>query len=190
MFGCWRLAGTGLVGPFPNTEKKVDANDSRIQQVALANGKLWAALDTGLSIDGDSTPRAGIAFFVINPHSQKIHQQGYAGLAGNTLGDDHYPSAGYAGIDAMIGVGDIHIAAEGLGPNDGFTGYNPTAAFGTRPRWGDYGGAAADGNSIWIASEYVNQTCTYSQWLGTNFRCGNTCTQLANWGTRISRIVP
>jgi hypothetical protein len=176
----------------------------------LANGKLWAALDTGFSIDGDPTTRAGIAFFAINPHSVKVTQQGYAGVAGNNLtypalavtqsgrgvmaftvlGDDHYPSAGYAGVDAKIGVGDIHIAAEGAGPDDGFTGYNPTSQFGNRPRWGDYGAAASDGKSIWIASEYVNQTCTFSTWLATNFRCGNARTQLANWGTRISLIVP
>jgi hypothetical protein len=210
LFGCWRLAGTGLVGPFPNTLKPVDANDSRIQQVVLANGKVWTALDTGLVIGGDPTPRAGIAFFVINPNSQNVQQQGYAGLAGNNLtypaiavtqsgrgvmaftvlGDDHYPSAGYAGIDAIIGVGDLHIAAEGVGPDDGFTGYNPTAAFGTRPRWGDYGAAATDGNSVWIASEYINQTCDYNTWLATAFRCSNTRTQLANWATRISLIVP
>jgi hypothetical protein len=210
LFGCWLLAGTGLVGPFPNMEKPVDANDSRIQQVALANGKLWTALDTGLLIGGDPIPRAGVAFFVINPHSQQVQQQGYAGLAGNNLtypaiavtqsgrgvmaftvlGDDHYPSAGYAGLDSKIGVGDLHIAAEGVGPDDGFTGYKPQAAFGTRPRWGDYGAAATDGNSIWIASEYINQTCDYNTWLNSAFRCNNTRTQLANWGTRISLIVP
>jgi hypothetical protein len=209
LFGCWRLL-VGSGGPFPNPEKLVDSNDSRMQQVVLANGKLWAALDTGLIISGDSAPRAGIAFFVINPHSGNVDQQGYAGISGNNLtypaiavtqsgrgvmaftvlGDDHYPSAGYAGIDAKIGVGDIHIAAEGLGPDDGFTGYNPTAINGTRPRWGDYGSAATDGNSIWIASEYVNQTCSFNTWLTTNFRCGNTRTQLANWGTRISKVVP
>ena len=37
-------------------------------------------------------------------------------MAFTVLGDDHYPSAGYAGVDAKIGVGDIHIAAEGAGP--------------------------------------------------------------------------
>jgi hypothetical protein len=209
-FGCWRLAGTGRVGPFPNPEKVVDSNDSRMQQVVLANGKLWGALDTGLLIDGDNAPRAGIAYFVINPHAGKVEQQGYAGVSGNNLtypalavtqsgrgviaftvlGNDHYPSAGYAGIDAKIGVGDIHIAAEGVGPDDGFTGYKPTAAFGSRPRWGDYGAAASDGNSIWIASEYVNQTCTYATFVNSNFRCSSTRTQLANWGTRISKIVP
>lgn len=209
--GCWRLV-TGGAGPSPNTEKKVDSNDSRIQQVVLANGKLWAALDTGLyfTAEGDPTPRTGIAYFVINPNAGKVEQQGYAGLPGNNLsypaiavtqsgrgvmaftllGNDHFPSAGYAGIDAKIGVGDIHVAAEGLGPDDGFTGYKPAAAFGSRPRWGDYGAAASDGNSIWIASEYVNQTCTYATFVNSNFRCSNTRTQLGNWGTRISKIVP
>jgi hypothetical protein len=207
--GCWQLV-VGGAGPFPNTEKVVDSNDSRIQSLVLANGKLWAALDTGLAIDGDTAPRAGLAYFVINPHSGKVDQQGYAGISGNNLtypaiavtqsgrgvmaftvlGNDHYPSAGYAGIDAKIGIGDIHIAAEGVGPDDGFTGYKPTASNGTRPRWGDYGAAASDGDSIWIASEYVNQTCTFANFLATTFRCGNTRTQLANWSTRISKVVP
>lgn len=209
VFGCWQLV-VGGAGPFPNTEKLVDSNDSRMQQVVLANGKLWAALDTGLIISGDTAPRAGVVYFVINPNSGKVQQQGYAGILGNNLtyptlavtqsgrgvmaftllGNDHYPSAGYAGIDAKIGVGELHIAAEGVGPDDGFTGYNPQSAFGSRPRWGDFGGAAADGDTIWIASEYINQTCTYETFLATNFRCGNTRTQLANWGTRISKIVP
>jgi hypothetical protein len=209
LFGCWRLV-VGGAGPFANTEKLVDSGDSRIVGVALANGKLWGVLDTGLSIDGDTAPRAGIAYFVINPHSGKVDQQGYAGVAGNNLtypalavtqsgrgvvgftllGNDHYPSAGYAGIDAKIGIGDLHVAAEGAGPDDGFTGLHPFGAFGSRPRWGDYGAAATDGDSIWIANEYINQTCAYDAWLTTNFRCGNTRTQLANWGTRISKIVP
>jgi hypothetical protein len=209
LFGCWRLV-IGGAGPFPNTEKVVDSNGSRMQQVVLANGKLWAALDTGLSISGDPMPRAGIAFFVINPHSAKVQQPDYAGLAGNNLtypaiavtqsgrgvlaftllGDDFYPRAGYAGIDGKIGAGDPRIAAAGQGPDDGFTGYHPFSQFGNRPHWGDNGAAASDGNPIWMASEYINQTCTYPVWLSTNFRCGNTHTQLVNWGTRISLIVP
>jgi len=67
---------------------------------------------------------------------------------------------------------------------------NPHSAFGSRPRWGDFGGAASDGKAIWIALEYINQTCTHETFLATNFRCGNTRTQLANWGTRISQVVP
>jgi len=126
----------------------------------------------------------------IAPWSAGNAHSGRGLMAFTVLGSDHYPSAGYAGIDSIIGIGDIHIAAEGLGADDGFTGYKPTASNGTRPRWGDYGAAASDGNSIWIASEYVNQTCTFNTWLSTNFRCGNTRTQLANWGTRISKVVP
>jgi hypothetical protein len=213
VFGCWKLVTSGP-GPFANTEKKVNVNDSRMQQVVLANGKLWASLDTWLMMDGDTAPRAGVAYFVINPHAGKAEQQGNVGIIGNNLsypaiavtqsgrgvmaftvlGEDHYPSAGYTGIDAKIGVGDIHIAAEGAGPDDGFTGYHPNdpAHFGSRPRWGDYGAAAADGNTIWIASEYINQTCTYNDFITITplFRCGNTRTQLANWATRISKIVP
>jgi hypothetical protein len=212
LFGCWRVTAPTIAGPFSNAEKKVNVNDSRMQQVALANGKLWASLDTNLTMPGDAESRAGVAFFVINPHSQNVEQQGNVGLPGNNLsypaiavtqsgrgvmaftvlGDDHFPSAGYAGIDAVIGVGDIHIAAEGVGPDDGFTGYHPNDPnnFGARPRWGDYGGAASDGNTIWIASEYVNQTCTFSDFVASNFRCNSTRTLLGNWGTRISKIVP
>ena len=212
LFGCWRLAGTTVPGPFVNTEKKVNVNDSRMQQVSFANGKLWASLDTWLTIPTDTEGRAGAAFFVINPNSRKVEQQGNVGILGNNisypaiavtasgrgvmtftvLGNDHYPSAGYASIDAKVGVGDIHIAAEGVGPDDGFTGYHPNDNnnFGPRPRWGDYGAAAADGNTIWIASEYINQTCTYNEFVATNFRCGSTRTLLANWATRVSKVVP
>ena len=115
-------------------------------------------------------------------------ENGRGVIAFTVLGDDHYPSAGYTTVDAKNGAGAIHVVAEGAGPDDGFTGYNPTRQFGTRPRWGDYGAAVVDGGSIWIASEYINQTCTYESWLSTNFRCGDTRTQLANWGTRISQL--
>jgi hypothetical protein len=35
----------------------------------------------------------------------------------------------------------------------------------------------------------VNQTCTLTGWLTSNFRWGKTRTQLADWATRISKIV-
>lgn len=55
-----------------------------------------------------------------------------------------------------------------------------------RPRWGDYGAAAADGTNIWLASEYVGQTCPLAQ-CTADFACGGTRAQLGNWGTRISQ---
>jgi hypothetical protein len=191
---------------------KLDANDSRMQQVSYANGKLWGAVDTGLLIQGDSAPRAGIAYFVLQPQMGDVNfkaktvKYGLLGLLGNNLtypaiavtpsgrgvmaftlvGNDYWPSAGYAGIDAIIGAGDIHVAAAGLGPQDGFTEY---WQYTNRPRWGDYGAAISDGKSIWIASEYIGQTCTLSEWL-LDFTCGFTRAQLGNWGTRISKVTP
>jgi hypothetical protein len=195
-----------------------------MQQVWYANGKLWGALDTALTLDRN---RAGIEYFIVNPAgsnvaSASLRGSGYLGLSGNNLtypaiattpsgrgvmaftivGDDYYPSAGYASIDANAGVGDIHVAALGAGPDDGFTIYPPLANP-ARGRWGDYGAAALDGKSIWIASEYIAQTCTYDQYIGEpgadgNYGrlangfglCGNTRGSSGNWSTRITKLTP
>ena len=195
-----------------NAEARLDSNDSRMQQVVYANGKLWGALDTGLIINGTDQEN-GVAYFILNPDSLKAFQQGYVGLANNNanyptiavtpsgrgvlaftlVGADHYPSAAYTSLDAKIGAGDIHVSAEGAGPQDGFSGYaglaNPV-----RPRWGDYGAAAADGNVIWTASEYTAQTCTFAQYNAgpsspTGFgTCGGTRGPLGNWSTFLSKL--
>ena len=205
--GCW-LFFFSSGGPFPNVEKHIDSNDSRMQQVYFANGKLWGALDTAVTVGGAT--KAGIEYFVLNPHSGKLFQQGFVAVAGNNVtypaiavngsgrgimaftlvGADHYPAAAYTSMDAKIGAGDVHVVGEGIGPDDGFTGYNPHSAYGSRPRWGDYGAAVSDGSFLWIASEYINQTCTLSEYLTSGFSCGATRTSLGNWGTRISRLLP
>jgi len=116
-----------------------------------------------------------------------IGTNGKGAIAFTVVGKDYYPSAGYALISADGSVGPIHIAAAGLGPDDGFTGYNAFQYF--RPRWGDYGAAVTDGNNLWIASEYIGQTCTLTQYLtGAVGSCGGTRTSLANWYTRISKV--
>ncbi len=185
----------------------LNSNDSRMQQVAFANGKLWGALDTGVNVGGQD--RAGIAFFVINPNSKKVVIQGQAGIANTDLtypavgvttsgrgviaftltGDSDFPSAALAGLDALAGMGSVQTAATGSGPWDGFTSY---VIFGSgRPRWGDYGAAAVDGNDIWVASEYVAQTCTYAQYLTAPAgQCGGTRAALGNWSTHISKLAP
>ena len=110
-------------------------------------------------------------------------------MAFTVVGADYYPSAGYAAIDASVGVGDIHIATAGLGPDDGFTSYKYYVGNPPRTRWGDYGAAVADGNSMWIASEYIGQTCTLAQYESTPFgSCGGTRTTLGNCDTRISHL--
>jgi hypothetical protein len=201
---CWTLIAGA---PAPNNASfgNLNANDSRMQQVSYANGQLWGALDTAISVDGQT--RAGIAYYVIQPHAGTLVLQGEAGVAGTDLtypavavlpngrgvvaftltGDNNYPSAAFAGLDAKIGLGGIQIAAAGAGAWDGFTQY---VVFGAgRPRWGDYGAAAVDGNNIWIASEYVNQTCTYSTFLADP-TCSGTRAPLGNWGTFISEVTP
>jgi hypothetical protein len=183
----------------------LNSNDSRMQQVTFANGKLWGALDTAISVNGQT--RAGIAFYVLNPSSGNIVLQGQAGLEQTDLtypaigvtdsgrgvmaftltGDNDFPSAAYAGVDALVGLGDVAVAAVGAGSWDGFTSYR---TFGSgRPRWGDYGAAAVTGNTIWIASEYVAQTCTYDQYRADP-TCGGTRAPLGNWSTHISNITP
>jgi len=112
-------------------------------------------------------------------------------MAFTDTGDSTYPSAAYAPIDALVGVGAWNDVTGGLGAavDDGFTSYrqqiggNPP-----RTRWGDYGAAAVDGNTIWIASEYIAQTCNLSTWLATGASCGGTRTLFGNWGTRVSQV--
>ena len=201
-------------GP-PEQLQTLDSNDSRMQQVVYTGRQLYSSLDTAIDVAGAT--HAGISWFVLDPRgndnsvSATVRNQGQLGLADNDLtypavgvtssgrgvmaftlaGHDFFPSAAYAGISAS-GVGPIHVAAAGLGPQDGFAGYNifnaPNPA---RPRWGDYGAASADGSDVWIASEYIGQTCTLAEYQTPPFgTCGNTRTALANWGTRISSVRP
>jgi hypothetical protein len=218
--GCWALffAIPAVLPPSwqPEVESHPDANDTRMQQTWYANGTLWGAAATGAVVNGDL--KAGIVWFAVSPKingSGKVEGQvkksGYLALANNNLtypaiaigasghgaiaftvvGGDYYPSAGYALIDASGNVGDVHVAAAGLGPTDGFTSYKAFVGNPPRTRWGDYGAAVTDGTTVWIASEYVAQTCTLAQYLtGAIGSCGGTRTSLGNWATRITKLNP
>jgi len=58
-----------------------------------------------------------------------------------------------------------------------------------RPRWGDYGAAVPLGSNIWIASEWIGQTCTFTQWQADT-TCGGTRGALGNWSTHVSQVKP
>jgi len=196
------------IGTHDNTSFGVlDSNDSRVGQVFYVNGRVWSALGTAVTVGGNT--RAGIAYYVIDPDSAKVALQGQAGFSDTDMtypevgvlangrgvltftltGNNDYPSAAFASLDAKIGMGAVTVAAAGVGPWDGFTSYK---AFGSgRPRWGDYGATAVDGNSIWVGSEYVAQTCTYAEYLtAPRGQCGGTRGALGNWSTHISKLTP
>ncbi len=227
--GCWRL----LFGGEPAHDEVIsrpDSNDTRMQQVMYANGKIWGSLDTAVTVGGEN--RAGIAWYVIKPDvstgslSAKVALQGIFGMEQTDLtypaigvtpsgrgviaftlsGNADNPSAAYAAIDANAGVGDVHVIAAGAAPDDGFTSYKSQVGNPPRTRWGDYGAASVDGNSIWIASEYIAHACDYTQWGGRFFGATTgdnklgTCapspgaagTRVAsgNWSTRVSKLTP
>jgi hypothetical protein len=224
--GCWRLL-VGATAHAAGTEhvSTPDSNDTRMQQVMYANGKLWGALDTALNPD-NGPQRAGIAWYIVNPNAGSA-TSGYLGSTGydftypavavapsgrgvmafTATGDTTYPSAAYASIDAIAGIGAWNIVPGGAGAaaDDGFTSYKSQVGNPPRTRWGDYGAAAVDGNSIWIASEYIGHACDYTTWGGPFFgvpgdnllgTCGGAShgpgvrTALANWSTFISKFTP
>ncbi len=219
--GCWKALFVTEPAHNEVESQRVDSGDSRMMQVVFANGKLWGALDTAVSVGGAT--KAGIAFYIIQPSatlnsvSGSVVRQGVLALADNNLtypavgvtasgrgvivftvigaggatNPGNFPSAGFAALDALVGAGPLQIASAGLGPDDGFTSYRAFVGPRGRNRWGDYGAAVADGNTIWMASEYIGQTCTFSQYIAAPFgSCAGTRASLGNWYTRITQVTP
>jgi hypothetical protein len=217
--GCWRLFFAPNQEPAHNEvlPPLLESIDSRILGTYFANGNIWGVLGTGLSVGGQL--RAGVAHYIVHPSFDdagnllaSIVSQGQFGLAGHDLlmpsvaattngrgiipftvtGSSFYPSAGFTTLSATSGVGDVQVISSGAGPDDGFTGYKAFVGdISLGARWGDYGMAVTVGKDIWVASEFIGQTCTLSQYLAAPIgSCGATRTSLANWYTRISKITP
>lgn len=230
--GCWKLLVSAAAhARGAEVISRPDSNDTRMQQVMYANGKLWGALDSAVTVSGSN--RAGIEWFIVNPTSGKLTMQGYLAAAGYDFtypaigvtasgrgvmaftatgslnGKDLYLSAAYAPIDASVGVGAWNVVpgGEGAAVDDGFTSYRQQVGGNPpRTRWGDYGAAAVDGNSVWLASEYIAHACDYATWGGRFFGATTgdnklgTCaaspgaagprSALGNWSTFISKFTP
>jgi hypothetical protein len=198
-----------------------DSGDTRMQQVWYVNGQLWGAASTGVDVAGELKAGIAwfMVDAHTNPNGKvvgNVKKQGYLALAHNNLtypalairpdgkgaiaftlmGEGYHPSAGFALVDANAKkdadvVGAVHVGAAGVGVDDGFTGYKAFVGDPPRTRWGDYGAAVLDGNDIWIASEYIAQTCTLTQYLtGAIGSCGGTRASLGNWATRITKLTP
>jgi hypothetical protein len=205
------LAG---IGPSSGeVESGFDSSDSRILTDWLAGGKLYAALGTIVDVNGRY--QAGVAHFEINTSSTltavTIASQGYVAVAGNVtypsiatlangagamaitlVGPSYFPSAAYMTVGSAGPRGSVVVARAGAGPDDEFCGYlffncGQTTTPSIRPRWGDYGAAVVDGTSVWIASEFIGQTCTINTFQ-VDPTCGGTRAVFGNWDTQISRI--
>ena len=195
----------------------LDSNDSRIQRTWYVDGYLMGALDTVVKVGGQV--RAGIAYFVLGSGEVSATggmnamiplMQGYLATRRNNVnypaiavlpsgkgvmtftlvGQNYYPSAAYTPFDVNRGTGTIYVGKAGRAPDDGFTSYKAFVGDPPRTRWGDYSAAVTDGNRIWIATEYIQSRCNLTQYLNTNFTCGNTRTALANWSTRVMEYHP
>jgi hypothetical protein len=220
--GCWQLFFVDEPA-HDEVESTPDSLDGRMQQVWYADGTLWGSAGTAVQVGGEL--KAGIAWFAVTPKINgagkvegKVAKQGYLALANNNLtmpaiamapngkgviaftimGEGFFPSAGYALISSNGSFGPIHVAAPGLGPADGFTSYKAFVGDPPRTRWGDYGAAVTDGNTLWIASEYIAQTCDLETYLfgGPIGACPDAAhptgsrTSLGNWSTRVSKLNP
>jgi hypothetical protein len=175
----------------------LDTGDDRMQQTQYIGGSIWGALDTAVSIPGDTAVRAGAAWFKVSPNldtsgmltgSTSIVKQGFVASKGNYLlypaiqasstgsagmvltlsGANHFPSAVYTVMRAsQSAFGTINIAGPGT------TFYSPSST-----RWGDYSWAvlAPDGKSFWFATEYMPP------------RSSQTADQLQDWGTFVMQV--
>jgi hypothetical protein len=198
----------------PFSEGGLDGNDTRMLQVYFAHGRLYGALDTGVQVNGRLL--GGVAWFLVNPGSSpstsSVAHQGYIGVANQNVtypaiaalpngngavaltlsGQAWFPTAAYLTVTPSGVTGPVHVAAAGKGPQDGFSEYapgTPDPASAPRPRWGDYGAAVPVGSSIWLASEFIGQSCSFAAFQH-DMTCGNTRAPLINWGTRISQVTP
>ena len=185
--------GTSLGEPL----EKINANDSRMNQVVDLNGVLFGGVNTTVT-SATGPPRVGIAYFAVGAVGSpfgivaRILHQGYVAVNGENVlfpsiavnrfgvgamaftlsGPDFFPSAAYVRFALGRAVGPIHITGPGALPEDGFTGY---AAFGGNgvARWGDYSAAVYGDGAVWMGNEFIPDAPR---------------TQLANWGTFLSRL--
>jgi hypothetical protein len=189
--------------PFNETNplSQLNANDSRMNQVTFANGKLFGAVNTAITSRGKPN-RVGIAYFVVgvqgdaqgegdNAVSAQIAKQGYVAANGENVlfpsigvnangvgamafsvsGPDFFPSSAYVRFSEDGPSGPIHVTGAGVAPDDGFTAYQFFRGNGIG-RWGDYSAAVASGGSVWMAAEFIPGPRDF----------------FANWGTFISRV--
>jgi hypothetical protein len=213
LLDCLRVACRGDGGAYtPDVENGLDSSDSRILTSWFVGGQVLTALDTVMQVSGNI--QSGVAWFTVRPGglASYVARQGYLGVTGQNViypaiatapsgsgvmgltltGKAFYPSAAYTFYAPYGPAGVVHVAALGKGPEDGFCEYSFFNCAGTdpptpRPRWGDYGAAAWDGQNLYVANEFIDQRCSFAQF-NADTTCGGTRTYFANFSTRITKI--
>jgi hypothetical protein len=197
--------GFGSIPPTPQHEGLLDTggNESSVHHTWYANGVVSGALDTAVRVGGQV--KAGLAWFVVRP-GHGIVNQGYVGVPAANLsyptvttlpngrgvmsftlsGRNYFPSAAYTFFPPLRSA-QVHIAAAGVGPQDGFSEYSSPALGPAGPRWGDYGAGVVDGRNIWFGTEAIAQRCSFSEFRN-DLTCDGTRGPLTNWATRISEV--
>ena len=177
------VLATQKAGPYPlgqslgAPEETLNTDDDRMQQVTYSQNHLWGALTTIVS-DG-TNQNDGIAYFVVKPQFKNgvltatVDGQNYiavknasviypalgvtadgAAAASFTLsGRPYYPSAAFSFVTPSH-ADAVRVVAVGAAPQDDFSGYPQYGGTGDA-RWGDYSAAVADGNVLWLATEYI-----------------------------------
>jgi hypothetical protein len=194
---------TPLTDSFKEHEDLVDGGDDRMQAAIYAHGHLWGASDTTVKTPTRGV-QVGTAYYMLTPSvdedgnvSGTVDKQGYLSVKGNSvtrpslgvtssgkvvigvslIGPDWFPSAAYTTFDDSPDSAPttLHVAARATVPDDGFSGFYAEGGSGVG-RWGDYGFAAASGNSVWVANEWIPGLVQGPD--------------IGNWGTYISKVTP
>ena len=180
--------------PQKGAPTKLNQGDDRMQQTAFADNAVWGELGTAVTPAGDSTVRAGAAWFQVKPRlaggvvvGARMVRQGYvaargryliypsvwpdaAGNAAMGLSESSpamFPSTAYATLQAgASNFGPPVVSARGFGPYSRKSG-----------RWGDYSFAVpGPGDSAWLANEYIPP------------KLSQTTDGAQNWGTRVVQV--
>lgn len=191
--------GFAVSAPNPNGNL-LDSGGDPMLEVEYIHGHLLGALDTSVTIPGDTGTRDGIAWFEVQPDTYNqviqttthVTKQGYVAAQGEYLlypniqqtydgttvmafsmtSPSTYPSAAYAVMPVRSGnFSAIHLAAAGAASDTGFT----CTSGGGPCRWGDYSAGQIDpvSNTVWFATQYIP----------------NNGDQYANWGNRIFQVM-
>ena len=183
-FGAQQKKGpTPLGALLGDPEETLSPDDNRMQQVVFSGQLLYSAI-TSTIFDGSEFVN-GILYFIVQPSftstgklTAALKIDNYLTVKGENLiypaigisddnqgamvftlaGPNFFPSAAFVRVNQNGAQGDVRVAAEGVAPDDGFTGYAGTPSnVQLAGRWGDYSAAVADGeHNIIIATEYIS----------------------------------